>query len=52
MAELTDLSGNIIHDATTDVLMREHGIRRVLTRDMDLGHLDRFRRPIDRTEQL
>lgn len=35
VAELPDLGGNIIHDATTAVLMREHGIRRVLTRDMD-----------------
>lgn len=35
VAELPDLAGNIIHDATTAVLMREHGIRRLLTRDTD-----------------
>lgn len=35
IAELPDLSGNIVHDATTAVLMREHGIRRIHTRDMD-----------------
>jgi uncharacterized protein len=35
VAELPDLSGNIVHDATTAVLMREHGIRRIYTRDTD-----------------
>lgn len=35
VAELPELSGNIVHDATTAVLMREHGIRRIHTRDMD-----------------
>lgn len=35
IAELPDLSGNIVHDATTAVLMREHGIQRIHTRDMD-----------------
>lgn len=29
------LSGNLIHDAHTAVLMREHGIRRIYTRDAD-----------------
>jgi len=33
--EVTYLSGNLIHDAHTAVLMREHGIRRVYTRDTD-----------------
>src|SRR3990172_4011806 len=29
------LSGNLVHDAATAVLMREHGIRRICTRDTD-----------------
>jgi toxin-antitoxin system PIN domain toxin len=33
--EVPYLSGNLIHDAHTAVLMREHGIRRVYTRDTD-----------------
>ncbi len=35
IAELPDLAGNLLHDAHTAVLMREHGIRRICTRDMD-----------------
>jgi len=34
-AELPHLSGNLLHDAHTAILMREHGIRRVCTRDTD-----------------
>ncbi len=33
--ELPFLGGNILHDAHTAVLMREHGIRRIYTRDTD-----------------
>ncbi len=29
------LAGNIFHDAHTAILMREHGIRRICTRDTD-----------------
>lgn len=29
------LAGNIVHDAHTAILMREHGIRRIYTRDTD-----------------
>jgi uncharacterized protein len=29
------LSGNVVHDAQTAILMREHGIRRIYTRDTD-----------------
>lgn len=29
------LSGNLFHDAETAVLMKEHGIRRIVTRDVD-----------------
>ena len=33
MAELPWLTGNLMHDAHTAILMREHGIRRICTRD-------------------
>jgi toxin-antitoxin system PIN domain toxin len=35
VAEVPGLAGNILHDTHTAVLMREHGIRRVCTRDTD-----------------
>ncbi len=35
IAELPHLAGNVLHDAHTAVLMREHGIRRICTRDVD-----------------
>jgi toxin-antitoxin system PIN domain toxin len=35
ITELPWLAGNLIHDANTAILMREHGIRRICTRDMD-----------------
>lgn len=44
--ELPYLSGNLMHDAHTAVLMREHGIRRVYTRDTDF-HRFPFLEPID-----
>ena len=34
-AELPSLAGNVLHDAHTAILMREHGIRRICTRDTD-----------------
>jgi len=34
-AELPHLTGNLLHDARTAILMREHGIRRICTRDTD-----------------
>jgi predicted nucleic acid-binding protein len=33
--ESPHLAGNILHDAHTAVLMREHGISRICTRDTD-----------------
>ena len=33
--ELPHLTGNLLHDAHTAILMREHGIRRICTRDTD-----------------
>jgi toxin-antitoxin system PIN domain toxin len=32
------LSGNLMHDAETAILMREHGIKTIYTRDMDFHH--------------
>lgn len=40
------MSGNIWHDAETAVLMREHGIRRICTRDTDF-HRFAFLEAID-----
>jgi hypothetical protein len=45
-AEIPHLSGNLMHDAQTAVLMREHGIRRVYTRDMEF-HRFPFLEPLD-----
>jgi len=36
-AELPHLAGNLIHDAHTAILMREHGIGRICTRDTDFN---------------
>lgn len=33
--ELPHLRGNLMHDTHTAVLMREHGIERIYTRDTD-----------------
>lgn len=46
IAELPDLAGNLLHDATTAALMREHGIRRICTRDTDF-HRFPFLEPVD-----
>ena len=37
IAELPHLSGNLMHDAHTAILMREHGIGQVCTRDTDFN---------------
>lgn len=44
--ELPHLAGNILHDAETAVLMREHGVRRICTRDTDF-HRFPFLEPVD-----
>lgn len=46
IAEVPLLAGNLLHDTETAVLMREHGIRRICTRDTDF-HRFRFLEPID-----
>lgn len=35
LGEVPHLNGNLLHDAHTAILMREHGIRRIYTRDSD-----------------
>lgn len=35
--ELPHIAGNLFHDAHTAILMREHGIRRICTRDTDFN---------------
>ena len=35
MSELPDIRGNLMHDLHTAVLMREHGLSRIVTRDTD-----------------
>lgn len=35
IAEIPHLAGNLLHDTHTAVLMREHGIRQICTRDAD-----------------
>ena len=39
ISEVSDLRGNLMHDLHTAVLMREHGISRICTRD---AHFRRF----------
>jgi predicted nucleic acid-binding protein len=46
VVEVPGLAGNIVHDAQTAVLMREHGIRRICTRDTNF-HRFPFLEPID-----
>jgi toxin-antitoxin system PIN domain toxin len=35
LKQIPELRGNLWHDAETAILMREHGIRRIYTRDTD-----------------
>lgn len=46
VAEVPGLSGNIVHDTQTAVLMREHGVHRICTRVTDF-HRFPFVEPID-----
>jgi toxin-antitoxin system PIN domain toxin len=48
ISEMPRLSGNVMHDAATAVLMREHGIKTIYTRDTDF-HRFRFLEPVDPT---
>jgi toxin-antitoxin system PIN domain toxin len=44
--EIPHLRGNLMHDAHTAVLMREHGVRQIYTRDTDF-HRFPFIVPLD-----
>ncbi|MDF0645508.1 MAG: PIN domain-containing protein [Nitrospira sp.] len=46
MKQVPHLIGNLLHDAHTAILMKEHGIRRIYTRDMDF-HRFTFLEAID-----
>jgi toxin-antitoxin system PIN domain toxin len=46
IAAVPHLGGNIFHDAQTAILMREHGVGRIYTRDTDF-HRFPFLQPID-----
>jgi toxin-antitoxin system PIN domain toxin len=46
--ELPHVGGNIIHDAHTAVLMREHGIKKIYTKDTDFYKFP-FLEPVDPT---
>lgn len=46
ISEIPHLRGNILHDAQTAILMREHGVGRIYTRDTDF-HRFPFLEPID-----
>jgi toxin-antitoxin system PIN domain toxin len=37
ISELPHISGNLLHDTHTAILMREHGVRRICTRDADFS---------------
>ena len=50
IAEIPHLAGNLLHDTHTAVLMREHGIRRICTRDTDFYRLP-FLEVIDPMQQ-
>jgi len=49
VSELPHLRGNLMHDAHTAALMREHGISRIYTRDTDF-HRFPFLEPVDPTQ--
>ena len=46
IAETPGLRGNLVHDLNTAVLMREHGVRRIATRDADF-HRFKFLEVVD-----
>jgi toxin-antitoxin system PIN domain toxin len=51
LSQLPHLSGNLMHDAHTATLMREHGISRIYTRDTDF-HRFPFLDPVDPTTRV
>lgn len=45
---MPNLSGNLLYDAHTAVLMKEHGVKRIYTRDADFYRF-KFLEPVDPT---
>jgi len=50
LQRMPSLAGTIIHDVHTAVLMREHGLKRIYTRDTDF-HRFAFLEPADPTRE-
>jgi toxin-antitoxin system PIN domain toxin len=48
LKEFPFISGNLIYDAHTAILMKEHGIKKIFTRDTDF-HRFSFLEPVDPT---
>ncbi len=48
--DVPGIAGNLAHDAHTAILMREHGIRRIYTRDLDF-HRFPFLEVLDPTQR-
>ncbi len=46
LSQNASVSGNLMHDAHTAILMQEHGVRRIYTRDTDF-HRFPFLEPLD-----
>ncbi len=46
LREIPHLAGNILHDTQTAILMREHGVKTIYTRDTDF-HRFPFLEPVD-----
>lgn len=49
LQEMPELAGNLMHDVHTAVLMREHGVRRIYTKDADF-HRFPFLEVVDPTK--
>jgi uncharacterized protein len=44
--QIPHISGNLLHDTHTAILMLEHGVSRIYTRDTDFHHFP-FLEPLD-----
>jgi predicted nucleic acid-binding protein len=52
VSELLHFAGNLLHDAHTAILMREHGIARICTRDTDFNQFPAARTTFMRLGEL
>lgn len=46
VGEVPGIAGNLLHNVATAAIMREHGVRRIYTRDVDFHRLP-FIEPVD-----